>query len=32
MTILELKEKLADMIIAKSFKYSDDPPLSLIHI
>ena len=29
MTILELKEKLADMIIAKSFKYSDDPPFTL---
>jgi orotate phosphoribosyltransferase len=29
MTIRDLKEKLADMIIAKSFKYSDDPPFTL---
>ena len=29
MTIRALKEKLADMIIAKSFKYRDDPPFTL---
>lgn len=29
MTVVELKEKLADMILAKSFKYSDNPPFTL---
>jgi len=29
MTIHERKKRLADMIIAKSFKYSDDPPFTL---
>jgi orotate phosphoribosyltransferase len=29
MAIRDLKDRLADMIIAKSFKYSDDPPFTL---
>jgi orotate phosphoribosyltransferase len=29
MSIHDLKTRLADMIIAKSFKYSDDPPFTL---
>ena len=29
MSIHDLKVRLADMIIAKSFKYSDDPPFTL---
>ena len=29
MTLQALKDRLADMIIAKSFKYSEDPPFTL---
>ena len=29
MTIRDLKERLTDMILAKSFKYSEDPPFTL---